>query len=333
MVYERLMLEILVERGAPRGEALQAAGIRPDEDARADGRFSLEQCVRLVLHALSVTGDAGLGYELGLRLIPSAHGVLGFAAMTGASLSEALAVASKYIRTRLPQFRLTISREGDCAVMELRETLAIPLLRAFFFECVLVGFAQSATLICQEPPDLEIWFDWPKPSYYERYRTRLPRISFDRPANQIRCPAALLTTRLVFSNEEAHREALAQVQREALVLGDDDDVADVAVRTRAALRWSPRGYASLTSTAERLGVSPRTLRRKLASSGLSYRALLDEARYRDARDLLETSDLDLADISARLGFENPPSFTRAFKQWAKTTPSDYRARLRHPSSI
>jgi AraC-like DNA-binding protein len=95
------------------------------------------------------------------------------------------------------------------------------------------------------------------------------------------------------------------------------------------LRWSPRGYASLTSTAERLGVSPRTLRRKLASTGSSYRALLDEARYRDARDLLETSDRGLADISERLGFENPPSFTRAFKQWTKTTPSDYRARLRH----
>ena len=99
-------------------------------------------------------------------------------------------------------------------------------------------------------------------------------------------------------------------------------------RAQAALRLSSEGYGSLTSMAKRLGVSPRTLRRRLALGGLSYRKLVDEARYRDARRLLETSELDLAIISKRLGFDSPPSFTRAFKQWAKTTPSEYRAAQR-----
>ena len=325
VAYARLMLEILEERGTGRTESLRAAGIEPTLAARENGHLTLVQCAGLVSFALGVTGDRGLGYELGLRLKPSAHGFLGFAAMTGATLNEALGVASKYIRTRLPQFRLVVERDHETAIVELRESFSVPALREFLYECVLVGFAQSALLICEDRPDLEIWFDWPEPSYHERYRSRLPRIRFDRPANQIRLPATFLDMRLLFSDEDAHREALAQVEREAL-LGEDED--DFVARAHAALRLLPAAHASLPRLATRLGVSPRTLRRKLASEGVSYRALFEERRYRDARQLLETSDLDLNEISKRLGFESPPGFTRAFKRWAKTTPSDYRARLR-----
>jgi AraC-like DNA-binding protein len=316
------MLGILAERGFGVAESLRAAGIEPAEIERPDARVTLEHCVRLVMHALHVTGDPGLGYELGLRLTPSVHGVLGFAAMTGGTLSEALAVASKYIRARMPQFQLIVDRDGETAVVELRETFPIPILREFFFECVLVGFARTGGLICENPPDTEIWFDWPEHGYHARYQSRLPRIRFERPSNQIRFPASSLETRLLFSDELAHRDALARVEREEWV-GNAD--VELLAHARAGLRSTSGAYASSASLAKRLGVSQRTLRRKLLSQGTSYRQLLDEARFRDARQLLESTNLDLAEISARLGFESPPAFTRAFKQWARTTPSDYRA--------
>jgi AraC-like DNA-binding protein len=322
IAYERLMLAILEERGFGAAESLLAAGIDPADVERPGARVTLEQCVRLVLHALRVTGDAGLGYEFGLRLTPSVHGVLGFAAMTGGTLGDALSVASKYIRARLPHFRLIVERDGDTAVVELRETFPIPVLREFFFECVLVGFARTGVLICEHAPDMEIWFEWPEQGYHARYRSRLPPISFERPANQIRFPARSLDARLLFSNEHAHRDALARVEHEEWVGSDD---VEFVTQARAALRSTAMAYASSVSLAKRLGVSERTLRRKLLSQGTSYRQMLDEARYRDARQLLESTNLDLAEISGRLGFESPPAFTRAFKQWAKTTPSDYRA--------
>src|SRR5687768_7893856 len=76
IAYERLMLEILEERGFGSAESLRAAGIDPIDVRPPAARVTLEQCVRLALHALRATGDPGLGYELGLRLNPSVHGVL-----------------------------------------------------------------------------------------------------------------------------------------------------------------------------------------------------------------------------------------------------------------
>lgn len=72
-------------------------------------------------------------------------------------------------------------------------------------------------------------------------------------------------------------------------------------------------------------MSTRTLRRRLEDGGASYRQLLDEARYRDARQWLAASDLDLKTIAERLQFTDPANFTRAFRRWAGQTPSTFRA--------
>ncbi|MHA7152957.1 helix-turn-helix domain-containing protein, partial [Burkholderia pseudomallei] len=71
-------------------------------------------------------------------------------------------------------------------------------------------------------------------------------------------------------------------------------------------------------------MSTRTLRRRLLDAGCGYRALVDEARLRDARRLLRASDLDLKTIAARLQFNDPANFTRAFRKWTGLTPSAYR---------
>jgi AraC-like DNA-binding protein len=52
--------------------------------------------------------------------------------------------------------------------------------------------------------------------------------------------------------------------------------------------------------------------------------LLDEARFRDAKQLLAASDLDLKTIAERLQFTDPANFTRAFRRWAGQTPSAFR---------
>jgi AraC-like DNA-binding protein len=179
------------------------------------------------------------------------------------------------------------------------------------------------SFIGEAPGEMELWFDWPEPAYFARYRERLPPVRFSRPANQLRFPSRYLARRPMLADDSAHDQALAQVQREyASVPGEDNDLV---ARVRAELVLGEAGYLQLEALAARLCMSSRTLRRKLDAQGASYQALLDEARQRDARQLLESSALDIQAISARLGFLNPPSFTRAFKLWTGSTPSEYRA--------
>lgn len=328
MAYPLLLLEMLRERGLAHEQAAHDSGIAAHVLEKPEGRITLVQWTRLALHAVRLSGEQGLGIEYGLRLRPSAHGFLGYAAMTAPDLRATIALASKYYRMRLQSYRLHLAEEGDRAVLEIAETHPIPVLRSFFFEIQVVALAQMpGTFIGESGSGIELWFDWPEPAYFGRYRERLPPARFSRPANQVRFPARYLGCRPMLSDDSAHGQAVLQVEREYATTRLVDD--SLVPRVRAELVLGEAAYPSLDVLAERLHISSRTLRRKLDAQGTSYQALLDEARQRDARQLLESSALDIQEISVWLGFQNPPSFTRAFKQWTGRTPSEHRSALQN----
>lgn len=320
------MLEILRERGLDHAQAARDSGIAEHVLAKPDGRISLTQWTRLTLQALRLSGEEGLGIEYGLRLRPSAHGFLGYAAMTAPTLREAVTLTMKYFRMRLQSYRLHFAEESGWAILELTEVHPIPVLRNFFFECLLVGLVQlPGPFVGAGTAEAELWFEWPEPGYFARYRAHLPPARFSRPANQLRFPSHYLVRRPMLADDSAHGQALMQVKREYASMPCED--ADLVARVRAELLMSDMGYPNLDALASRLYLSSRTLRRRLNLYGTSYQALLDEARRRDALELLESSSLDIQTISTRLGFRNPPSFTRAFRQWTGATPSKFRGTL------
>lgn len=103
---------------------------------------------------------------------------------------------------------------------------------------------------------------------------------------------------------------------------------DVAGRIRALLREEPDLSAvDALSVARRLGLSSRTLSRKLEEQGTNFRALLDAVRKDIALRELAAGALPLIEIAERLGFGNAPSFHRAFKRWTGTTVGEARRTL------
>jgi AraC-like DNA-binding protein len=80
----------------------------------------------------------------------------------------------------------------------------------------------------------------------------------------------------------------------------------------------------LSSIAEELKLSPRTLQRKLNEAGASFQQVLDQARYALATDYLRQESLSLVDISFLLGYQEQSAFTHAFKEWAGVNPGAWR---------
>lgn len=79
--------------------------------------------------------------------------------------------------------------------------------------------------------------------------------------------------------------------------------------------------------AEIIGVSPRTLQRRLDDELTSFSKILERLRMQRAQAMLGQPDIKLIEIAFELGYEHPPSFTRAFLRWAGVTPSEYRDQL------
>ena len=80
----------------------------------------------------------------------------------------------------------------------------------------------------------------------------------------------------------------------------------------------------LSDIARRLGMSGRTLQRRLSDEGYSYQTLVDESRRQLAKRLLHQTDFSLVEVAFMTGFSEQSAFTRAFKRWAGQTPRSYR---------
>lgn len=112
-------------------------------------------------------------------------------------------------------------------------------------------------------------------------------------------------------------------------LSELDAAATVVERVRAVLlELLPSNTATVENTAERLGLSKRTLQRRLEEEGVSFRRVVNTTRESLARHYLGSTSLSGGEIAFLLGFEDPSSFYRAFLDWTGQTPDTARHAMR-----
>jgi AraC-like DNA-binding protein len=328
--YAVSFVEIAAERGVDAARVLEGTTLTRELLETPDLRISPGDAARVVFNALELTGDDGLGLEFGLRTKPTAHGYVGFAAMSAGTLREALELGVRYVHLRQRDTGLSLSVQGDQLVLEARENHEIGPLRRIFLEGVMVGFFNMAGMMVGEPrPQGELWFDWPEPAYFPRFRDRLPPVRFSMPSVQVRLPTAYLEKRLIMADATAVRNATLQCEREHALSDPGPD--NLLERVRAQLVAGAEGFPDLERVASRLFMSSRTLKRKLQQRGTSFRSLQGDALFRQARRLLENPDLDISQVALSLGYRDPACFTRAFRRWTGRTPSQARAEWKSPS--
>ena len=164
------------------------------------------------------------------------------------------------------------------------------------------------------------------------------------PGHQAECEAFLgcsirqgSTNTIRFSAEDAGRPFLTEnlalrnfFEPDLLArLATLDGEASIVERVRAVLLdMLPSGASSLEEVAKRLVMSTRSLQRRLTQSNLNYRDVLSDLRRELASHYLRHSDLSPAEISYLLGFDDPNSFLRSFKEWTGQTPGNFRSESR-----
>ena len=82
----------------------------------------------------------------------------------------------------------------------------------------------------------------------------------------------------------------------------------------------PHGQARIAEISQRLGVSTRTLERRLAAEGMTFSRVLDELRFDLAKRYLREQDLPISEVAWLLGYRETSAFNHAFKRWTGKTP-------------
>lgn len=280
----------------------------------------------LVARALRLTGEPALGYHFGLQTKLSAHGFLGYAVMTSATLGEALQLTEKFFTTRSGSLRLGFFIKDELAVVQIDSTVDIRPPFAFPYESLLIGLCHAGAYITGgNSLGAEIWINFPEPAYYAACAHLLPcPLRYGKPVNQLRFPAKLLAQPLLLADAAASQMASEQCERELAALSRQPLVS----RVRALLSEDLAAMPDLDTVAGRCCMSARSLKRRLAELGVSFSELATAIRRDEALLLLAEGRLSIEQIAERLGYRDPANFTRAFKAWTRTTPRQYREQIR-----
>ena len=317
------LLVTMLERYGVSKEQLLAGAAEPPNLRDPGARLPLQDFVDIVRRAIKLSGAPWLGWDFGATLTLSSHGFLGYAAMSSETLRDAVELAVKFFRTRTTVVDLQLKVEGDTAILQLDELVALHDIQPFVVESLFSSFHfMGLKLLGEVPMDGELRFAFPEPDYYQRMKQLIPvPVLFDCAYNQMRFPASRLDQRLRFADPRLAKMAEAQCEQEMANIKSPPKLLN-QVR-RIILAQSGR-FPSVDEAASDLHMSSRTLKRKLQQLGTSYQTILDDLRKGLAVEYLTQTEITVDDIAVQLGYSDASNFARAFRRWTGRSPSDYR---------
>lgn len=318
-LYLRQVAEQLQSAGVPVATWLAAAGQRPGILAGDSEQVPETVFRRLVADAIVRTREPALGLLVGARLLPSHHGLVGQAALSGRTIGDTLVLVEQFLGLRTTLVRARLRRSAGTVRLELVESRPLRTIRGPILEAVALALKNllDAAAVGGSPVT-EVRFPGAPPAH-----AALARDLFACPVRYQRAQAALCLSAqdidrpLPRGSAEAFATATAACTRELARLEHEQGTAAAVERLLLGQR---AGFPSLANTARLLHLSPRTLDRRLADEGTSWRMLIDRVRCQLATAHLADGQLTVARVAALLGYADVANFRRAYRRWNGAPP-------------
>jgi AraC-like DNA-binding protein len=320
--YLRVFLHHAADRQLPLGPLLQGTELQAGRLRDSEHPVSFGD-TRQVLR--NVTRMLGPGWHLALgpRLTLPSHGPLGFAVATAADFRAAVDVLLRFIGIRGPFLTLTGTVDEQRFVIRFFETTGMGEERQAMIELALL----SVQTLLERPLGRELHgaslaLAYPPPPYRERLESAFhARLAFDAKGHSLSFPVAWLEEPCLMNDPAMHRYLLNRCDEEIREL---QGAQPAELTVRQALMSKPGQLPRLSEIAATQNVSARTLIRRLKRENTGYQAILEEVRRKLAVDYLRYSDMSIAQIAYRLGYQDPSNFGRAFRGWFSQSPGRYR---------
>ena len=266
--------------------------------------------------------DPGLGLRIGVAALPDDTNVVSLAAMHSATLGEGLQRLARYKRLVCPE-RISIELARGEARLHFDWVLSTepppPILTDLVFAGV-TNLAQRGTETRLKPRRLELIRRRDNEAMLRKHFGC--ELRFDAPHDLLVFDETALGLPMVRRN--AQLQALVVPGLE-LAIGEDARDRTLTDDVRVALTETLVGdRPAIGKIAKSLGMSTRTMQRRLGELGTTYHDVLDEVRRVSARRLLADTDLGIGEVAFLLGFEEVNSFARAFQAWEGSTPAKWR---------
>jgi len=314
---------LLQEHGVDPAGLLGEFAIGIADYAEPENTLPLTTLCRLLDRCAAVADCPHFGLLVGQRAGMSALGAVGFLMQSSPDVRTALGIAEQRLWVHNRSAAINLAEEGSFATLSY--TILHPGVEdrmQLLDMAIAIAFNVMRALCGHHWEPTEVRFARAAPRnrapYLHYFRAPL---SFDAGETALVFAADWLAKPLPSADPLLHlmmEHRVSDLEQQA-----GEDLASQLRRMLPSLATSRS--ASLAVAAKRLGLTVRTLNRRLAAEGMSFLQLREEARYSIARQLLQGTHLPANQIADRLGYANASAFTSAFRRWSGMAPTEWRA--------
>lgn len=322
-----VMLCLAVRRYGGNPDAVLAGTGVSEATMRSDRRYlPFEILRRLTLVLQAGRPSPTLGLEIGADAPISAHGPITTATIASPTLGHAVDLVARYAFARSQALDFVILENERSTSLVVRERFDFGDVRETILQAVLIMLERLLAAVVGSPR-LGAVYHFPFPDRggaairaallegEARFAARHLALEF---SPELLALPALMPDEMVYAAARRHCDfELAEA------LGDRRDNLLALLRRR--LSSAGDGFPTLEALAAEIGISPRTLIRRLRALGTTYQGLRDQSRRDLAEWYLRHSDLSVERVAERLGYVDTSNFSRSFRRWTGITPRDYRA--------
>ncbi|MCO6006146.1 AraC family transcriptional regulator ligand-binding domain-containing protein [Actinoallomurus purpureus] len=312
----RLLLAAAEHAGADRRALVRVAGLSETVLADDEARITVEQSMRLWEAISASVAHPHVGLRIADFYRPGMLDLFDYLFTSAATLGDGLQLTSRYMHLVGHSWAVDVTSRDGTVTVSHRALHAEDRVRALAGEFSLGVLLNRARRAAGRPvTPLAIGFDHPAPpnrgAYVEAFGTE--RIDFGLPATTFTLSASDLDLPL----RGADPALAAVLRRYAATFSPAAPITTWQDRLRRLIGdHLADGTATLEVIAGELAMSPRTLQRRLAESGTTWRQEIDAVREEHARTLLRENNPGKYRLAASLGYSDTRALRRAMRRWS-----------------
>ncbi|MFT5594982.1 MAG: AraC-like DNA-binding protein [Oceanicoccus sp.] len=293
-------------------------------------RITGEEFQRILAYLAKTTQDPCFGLKSSRYVQAGSYSVLGYMVMNCKSLKDAIRITPVYEQLVGDMGHTDIHALEDGSLeMRWHCHYTDPSVRPHMIANVLGSWINFARFLVDKPNGnpRKIYFEFDQPDH----NAMLQFQSMFQCPMEFNCEySALIIDQklLALPMRQPDEQLLKTLENHAdILMANISDKQPLPMQTKNVIKGLlVEGIPRKEMVAKRLGMSERTMQRRLQQHDTSYQNILDDVRQEQAKHLLITTELSIQDIAARLGFSEPRSFHRSFKSWLGITPGEFRER-------
>lgn len=318
----KIALDCLEGLGISGEACLVNTGLTRASVSSLNKEVSIGQELNLYRNIAALDVDMSIGITIGRAYSIENYGIWGLAIQSAETLRSALEIALEFQALTYTFFQYEFFEKNDIATIRLKPI-------ADFGDCqhILADRDMAATvlilkqLLGQALPLLGVQLAHEAGGHKEFYASHYNcPVTFEAREYCVLFPAKYLDLVLPQSDPETAKFCAHECRRLQAEIRNRFSLHE-HIHQRLAL--SLENLPSPENLASELGITYRTLRRRLKQEGTGYQSVVNKVKFEYAKDLIINSNLSFSAISDKLGFTEPGNFTHAFKRWSGQTPRDY----------